>query len=335
MSPDRLTLTRAEALRRRREEQQNGQGKPAKKRISQPKPSAAPKPSSALPPRISAATSRSRLRARYDVAVTNPYARGAGRGAPGAFRLPSLVLPSFHFGLRWLSGLLLSLALVATYILFSNPFFRVSEAQVYGNGRVTTQDINSVSGILNQPVVLLNPAQIEYNIMSAFPEIYGVYVQVGLPADVTITVSERQPIAAWTQDGQTVWVDAQGFAFPPRGTVEGLISITATGAPPLPANFDPNQVLGARPFLAYHLTAALLTLAPQLPEGSSLIYDPQYGLGWQDPRGWQAYFGQTDGDMAMKLQTYQVLLQNLSQRGATPALISVSYPGAPFYRLNE
>jgi cell division protein FtsQ len=152
---------------------------------------------------------------------------------------------------------------------------------------------------------------------------------------VIVTVSERQPVVAWMQDGQTAWVDAQGYAFPPRGQVDGLATVTSAGAPPIPANLDLNQKIGARPFLTSELSAAIVTLAPSLPEGASLIFDPNYGLGWSDPRGWRVYFGHSNGDATLKFQVYQSMVDYLTQQDVQPTLISVEYPNAPFYRVEQ
>jgi hypothetical protein len=338
MSPDRLTVTRSEALRLRKEEDQKRRDKLTQQRASTPKPAPAPKPAAKpkperAAPRVSPSVSRSRFRARYDVAVLP--ARGRAHAAPAHVQAPSISLPRITFGPRWFSMLLVIACAAALYFYVTEPIFLAQEAVVQGNQRVGAQDINSVLGIANQPSALLNPAQIEYNILASFPEIYGAYVQVDLPAKVTITVAERQPVAAWMQDGQVVWVDAQGYAFPPRGLVEGLVTVTAAGTPPAPGNLDVTQTIGARPFLTTELSAAIATLAPHVPDGAALVYDPRYGLGWSDPRGWQAYFGQNKGDITTKLLVYQSLVETLAARGVQPTLVSVEYPNSPFYRVSK
>ena len=340
MSPDRLTVTRAEAIRRRKEEDAKLRDKMTQKRVpaSSPKPKPAPAPKPAVSARaervttrVSPAVSRSRLRARYDVAVFPTHERAAAV-RPQA---PSISMPKIEFGPRWFSALLVIACVAALYFYVTEPTFLIREATVLGNTRVSAQDINTILGVANQPSALLNPAQIEYNILAAFPDIYGAYVQVELPAKVIITVAERQPVAAWMQDGQVVWVDAQGYAFPPRGQVEGLVTVTAAGAPPVPTNLSVTQTIGARPFLTSELALAVVTLSPHVPEGAALVYDPKYGLGWTDPQGWQAYFGHLNDDMNMKFQVYQALVETLAQRGVQPTLISVEYPNSPFYRVSE
>jgi hypothetical protein len=349
MSPDRLTVTRAEAIRRRKEEDEQRRDKLTHKRASTPKPApASKKPAAparaqkAAPmlknvrsetPRVSPAVSRSRFRARYDVAMLPSHGRASATAAH--LQAPSISMPKIEFGPRWFSMLLVIACVAALYFYVTEPVFLAQEAVIEGNLRLTAQDINSVLGIANQPAALLNPAQIEYNILAAFPEISGAYIQVDFPAKVTIMVAERQPVAAWVQDGQTVWVDAQGYAFPPRGLVQGLATVTAAGAPPTPTNLNLAQTIGARPFLTSELSAAVATLSPHVPAGAALVYDPHYGLGWSDPRGWQAYFGHNDGDMTMKLQVYQTLVDTLAARGVQPSLISVEFPGSPFYRVKS
>ncbi|PWH17841.1 MAG: hypothetical protein DDG60_01245 [Anaerolineae bacterium] len=338
MSPDRLTLTRAEAIRRRKEEEQKRREKLTQKRVRAPEPSAASRPSAIsqvepIAPRVSPTISRSRFRARYDVAAM-PVPEQARPFAARHSQTASLSLPRITFGPRWFSLLIVLACVAMMYFYLTEPYFLVQQAIIQGNGRVSAQEINTVLGITNQPAAFLNPAQIEYNIKAAFPEIYGAYVQVELPARVTITVVERQPVAAWQQDGQVVWIDAHGYAFPPRGEAPGLVTVSATGNPP-PPEADLTQTIGARPFLRPELSAAIATLAPHIPPDATLVYDPQYGLGWSDPRGWRAYFGKDNRNIALKLVVYQAMVENLSARGVQPTLISVEYPHAPFYRVSK
>ena len=63
-----------------------------------------------------------------------------------------------------------------------------------------------------------------------------------------------------------------------------------------------------------------------------MVYDPQYGIGWQDPRGWQIFFGVTMDNLPLKVQAYQAIMDMLSLKGVQPTLISVAYLDAPFYK---
>ena len=79
----------------------------------------------------------------------------------------------------------------------------------------------------------------------------------------------------------------------------------------------------------------MTTLYPTMPEGANLVYDARYGLGWQDPLGWQVYFGHSGDDMQTKLNVYLSMVEHLLNRNIQPAIISVEYPSAPFYRMQD
>ncbi len=331
MSPDRVTITRAEALRRRREEEKKKLEQRVEKRVVTPKPAPAKKKVDHTP-RATTPVITSRFQRRYDIAYSSPQGRSA---KPKSGKGHAISLPRISFGPRWISFPLAVACIALLYLMYTSQTFIVQSASVTGNQRVPTAQIESILGVFNQPSAILNPAQIEYNILATFPDIASADVEIAFPADVSVSVVERQPVAAWQQDGQTVWVDAQGFAFPPRGTVASLTTITASGAPPAPSNVDVTQMIGARPFLTSALAKEISTLTANIPQGAALVYDPQYGLGWKDPRGWNVYFGDSDGDITMKLQVYQTLVSTLTQRGIQPVLISVEYPNAPFYRVGQ
>jgi hypothetical protein len=347
MSPDRTTITRAEAIRRRKEEEQKRQEKLAPKKIKVPqtrpaekpklKPIASSRPAAApeterMAPRIFSPATKSRVRDRYDIAMSTPYGRTESYNLPKA---PAISLPKVGLGPRLLSFLIAALCATGLYYLSSLDPFIVRNSNILGNQRITTEQIASVLGVANQPAALLNPAQIEYNILATFPDLSAAQVEVNLPAEVVVTVSERQPVVAWLQDGQTTWVDGLGYGFPPRGQVDGLVTVTAAGAPPTPANVNLAQTIGARPFLTADLSETILTLAPHLPQGAALIFDPGYGLGWSDPAGWKVYFGHSNGDAELKFRVYQAMVDYLTQHEIQPSLISVEYPDAPFYRMEQ
>ena len=335
MSRDRVTMTRAEAIRIRHEEQVKRRESLVKKTVATPKlisikakanQSPRSKPANgAAKPMLTGRYSR-----RFDIAMSAPY----GRPTPVASSKKSaaLSMPKIAFGPRWISFILMILCVAGLYLITADNYFTVSYANVLGNNRVSAEEISSAMGAMGKPAALLSPAQIEYNILSAFPDIATAQIEINLPADVVVTVTERQPVAAWVQDGQTVWVDAEGYAFPPRGLVEGLVTVSAVGAPPGPSVDAAEDQIRAHPFLNAEMAAALLVLSPRVPQGSTLVYDPRYGLGWTDPRGWQAYFGHAHGDVNTKIQIYQSMVDYLKGRGIAPKLISVEYPDAPFYR---
>lgn len=133
-----------------------------------------------------------------------------------------------------------------------------------------------------------------------------------------------------------MWVDAQGMSFPVRGEGDAasLVVVEASGPPPAPASdVSPEASAWAKPFMSVDLVSAVLLVHGFAPQGVTLIYDLEHGLGWEDPQGWQVYFGPDGSDMGQRLQVYQAIVSELTAQQITPALISVEHLHAPFYRM--
>lgn len=276
----------------------------------------------------------SRTRRRYDVALN----------APGAeLRLPTM--PTFRWSWRIVSGLLTAFLAFAVYSVWTLPMFRVSTAQITGLERVDERDVNLVLGLGDTPVFVLEPAVMRRNLLDAFPELSSAAVEVRWPNAVSVTVKERSPVLAWMVGDQTVWVDAQGMSFPVRGADAGmlessssLVVVEAQGAPPVPFGFAdvaPEVSAWTRPLMSTDLVSAILLLRGFAPQGVTLLYDPAHGLGWRDPQGWQVYFGPDGKDMGQRLQVYQAMVARLKAEDIQPALVSVEYLHAPFYRMDQ
>ncbi len=82
------------------------------------------------------------------------------------------------------------------------------------------------------------------------------------------------------------------------------------------------------------LVKAVLILSKQAPKNTALVYDAQHGLGWKDARGWEVYFGDAQ-DVRMKLDVYKAIITQLMADDSQPALVSVEYVHAPYYRLDK
>jgi hypothetical protein len=220
---------------------------------------------------------------------------------------------------------------ILLYAMGTANTFEVTAAEVIGNQRLGADEVSAMLGALGQPIYQVIPSQIEQNLHTAFPDLAKVSVEVGLPNHIQVTVVERTPVLTWYQNDINTWIDSTGIAFTPRGDVAGLIQIAASGDPPkLP--MDSKKSLNGQSFLTPAMVQAIITLSPEVPGGAPMIYDPKYGLGWQDPNGWSVYFGQDTQDIEMKKNIYQAILDKINQQGIQPTLISVAYLDAPFYK---
>ena len=269
---------------------------------------------------------RKSARRRYDIALNNQGAE---------MRLPSV--PTVGFGWRLLSGLLVIVLGFIVYMLWYSPFFTVSTLEVSGLVRLTNEEINSVANVIGKSIILIRPASLEQDLQAAFPQLVNVSVETQVPNKVAVKLVERQPVLSWQQDGQTFWVDADGVAFEPHG--EGGPSITVQGSELLsstsPDSENIEEEVKSSQTIPVELVNAILTVSQEAPENTPLVYDSRHGLGWQDPRGWQVYFGKSDDQIDMKLSVYNKTWKRLKKAGIRPALINVEHVHAPYYRLER
>jgi cell division protein FtsQ len=273
----------------------------------------------AAPPMRLVNRSAVKSRRRYDVALSVPGAE---------LRLPSI--PQIRLGWRLLSGLLSLVLAGMIYYIYTSPMFEVGGLTVNGLQRLTEGDINSVAARTGEPIFLVNPGEIKYDLETAFPELISVSVQIGLPAEVVITVEERQPVLAWYEEGQEKWVDAEGVIFPPRGDPGPLVAVE--GKLPLPP-IDEEGVTEIK--LPPVLVESIIKMGSRAPQDTRVVFHPGHGLGWYDWRGWDVYFGWDSDDIDMKLHVYEVLVSRLEQEGVYPGWISMEYLHAPYYRLER
>lgn len=322
MTRTKENTPRSELVRQRRTQQTQQRLTQTRKTVYRPETVYLPVPPRPVrQTRTSKGKAKKSRRQRYDIAFS------MGRTD---VRTPGIALP--QFGTRWLSGLLCAALIFILYSVWTSATFMLSGAEISGNQRLVETEITAALRVIRQPIFMAIPAQIAANLLADYPDLSSVDVHVAFPNRIVVNVTERTPLIAWYQDGKMAWLDAQGIAFPPRGQPGNLISVVANGDPP-PVRVDPTQSTSQKPpFLDPALVQVITVLYPYIPGGGSLLYDTQFGLGWQDMRGWQVYFGQNSDDIPMKLNIYQAIVDRLTNQGIRPALISVEYLDAPFFR---
>lgn len=249
-------------------------------------------------------------------------------------RMPTISFASDSMKWRTLSITLSAFLLVLLYLAWTSPYFEVVMPQVSGNVMTTADEISGVLAAAGEPSFLLVPADMEARLRVNFPEITSSRIAITFPNELSVQVSERTPVIAWQQGNAYTWLDENGVAFRPQGSAENLITVSARGAPPkgLPVADDPYAPV---PYVTTDMVMAIKELAPSVPSGATMLYDPRYGLGWADGRGWQVFFGPDASNLASKLQVYKALVDSLTQQGIAPAFISVEYANAPYYRMSQ
>jgi len=281
-------------------------------------------------------------RARRD--VTKPVRQPVQKNARRRFQIAvphmprvntrSISIPRPRLGWRVLSFVLVLIFGAALYFAFNLPELRVTEAQLTGNQIITQAELNSILNISGQPIFTLTPSDLETRLRLNYPELASVRVSVALPNQVSVNVTERQPLIRWEQGGGYTWISEEGIAFRPRGELSGLIPVVALSAPPVDGLGSDNPLTPAS-FISTEMIQALKGLVGHVPPGTPILYEKGYGFGWNDPRGWRVFFGTRANDVELKMRVYESMVASLAQRGIRPALINVMYPSAPYYRMTQ
>ncbi|HWQ04586.1 MAG TPA: FtsQ-type POTRA domain-containing protein [Longilinea sp.] len=266
-------------------------------------------------------------------------------------RLPSM--PMVNPGWRLASGLLVAVMLIGIFVMLSGSMFEVSSLKMSGLQRLSASDIETALKIDGTAALDLNTENVKAQVAALFPELTDIQVKIGLPAKIEIRVRERQPVVAWQMPEQTVWIDPEGVLIPARGEVAGLVTLQADGLPELTpsttasagsakadgttaadllAALKTPSTTGEGSVMNIHLLSAALKLSGQVPEGTTLAYSTSDGLGWMDTRGWKVFIGNDLNQLDTRLAEYETIVQQLTERGITPVMISVEHLNAPFFR---
>ncbi|MCJ7511848.1 MAG: FtsQ-type POTRA domain-containing protein [Anaerolineales bacterium] len=254
-----------------------------------------------------------RARKRYEVSVPNRLGAGV--------QLPSV--PVVRPGPRLLSALMLALVVLGGSRLVGAPQFMVGEAEVNQTLMLPDQLIRSLIGVDRRSIFLADPQAIRAR-LELQPEISRAEVSVKWPNRVVVGIQERHPILEWNDAGRVWWVSSEGIGYLAHGSWPGLIKVSSR-KPMLTISPDP-----LAPVVAPEILRAAGVLSAQLPAEVGLIYNQDRGLGFEDSRGWKAYFG-LDGDLVLKYRLHERIAEALQAQGIQPAMVSVEDLGAPYY----
>lgn len=285
-----------------------------------------------LPTQPKAQTQRREM--RNNTASRNQYQyaytgnRTQGRGA-------TIQLPAFN--MRWVSAVLSAGLLFAIYAIWNSPSFTIQSAEVSGNLHISAEEIYFAMDMDGEPVFKAVPAEMTENLRKTMPELETAVVRVLFPNRIVVQVAERIPVLDWYTfrgNGEIEsrrLIDINGVDFTPREGVEGLIVVYATGTPP---EANPGEDVGEyeTPYITPEVVHALVTLLPYVPADIPVAYDPEYGIGWEDARGWQVFFGMNTNAMELRIAAYQSIIDELTRKGIQPELISMAYLETPFIK---
>jgi hypothetical protein len=224
-------------------------------------------------------------------------------------------------GWRFFSGVMIFCLLLVLFLFFSADAFYVHSVAVGGLEYLSKEEVFALADIANMHVFWIDPAQVRESLLRS-PTIAEASVQVGWPPQmVQIVIQERQPALVWEQSGVATWIDVQGRVMQLREDRPDLMRIGdyVTDGPLAPnTRIDTDIVTGA------------LQLRELWTNIEVLRYDPHKGLGYQDGRGWEVWFG-VGTNMPDKRLIYDAIVRDLLARGIQPVEINVANPDAPYY----
>ena len=287
---------------------------------------------------------RSRSKRRFDFTL----------GTPGAeMQLSSI--PSIRIGWRFLSLMLTIVFGFLLYMFWTNSMFQINDIKVSELQRISPNSVRKVVGVTGERIFAVNTSAVREELVNAFPEFSNVNVSVALPNTVFITVTERLPVLVWSQNGRSEFVDENGEAFPIRlnaSDIENYPVVEASSDPPsvrdqesdIQSELDALGIAGllptdevvfsnkAKELLSPEMVQAITFLASNTPSGATIAYDDVHGLSWHLKSGLEVYFGEPQ-EMEEKLLMYHSIREYIKEQGEKPAMISVEFIHAPYYRL--
>lgn len=266
---------------------------------------------------------------------------------------------------RWLSLAVAAACAYALFIIGGDDRFYLNYIPVEGATSIEINNIVDQSGLAGRHIFAADPQEAADHI-GAMGGVVTATVTLRWPSDVMIRIREKAPLATWQEGDQTYWIDEDGGLSIARAQTVGLLNIVSeipvAGTAEDVAALDGEQAAldaeeqaadveasdgataaetesqgaanesGSRAaFVPQAVLAGALQLRELRPNIDKLYYQPADGLGYQDGRGWRAFFG-TGRDMQQKLVVYETIVANLLERGIRPEYISVSNQYKPYYR---
>lgn len=227
---------------------------------------------------------------------------------------------------RFFSGMLIICLLAVLFVFFNADAFYVNTIAVSGLRYLTTEEVFTLTEIAGMHIFWVDPEAVRQALQRS-PMVADADIQVGWPPNmVQIVLDERQPALAWEQAGVVVWTDLQGRVMQQREERPDLLRIISEPMieGPLAVNVrvDSEVVNGA------------LQLRSLFPEITVLRYHPDKGLGYNDGRGWEVWFG-SGTDMPEKILVYDAIVANLLSRNIQPGEVNISNLDAPYYSTVE
>jgi len=253
-------------------------------------------------------------------------------------RIQGVTVPAVLWPTPWsvsksISLLLLLGALASFYLLQSQDdwFVYREDVRFHNLIRMKGDDLYQTLNLEGLNIFWIEPDAIRKTLL-AMPWVADAQVEVNLPADVTVNITEMTPAALWVTTVGNYWVSATGSALPVANLEQS--SLPDIALPQIVDSLQEARVVGTGPLaIDPQVLKSAMTLMAAMPElKGSVRYNKAIGLNFPlpDPPLW-VYWG--DGfDMDAKLQNLAVA-RDLIRKSDKPAqIVDVRLIDQPYVR---
>lgn len=262
----------------------------------------------------------------------------AKRARPQVKRQPRADSIPARRSIRWSAVLLRALAFLmlvgsiglVVYAFTASDFY-VYSAEISGAHHLKAEEVYQAAGIDEKSIFWVQSEQVE-QVLGQLNGIRSVQVSCGLPARVSITVEEREPVVMWRLlvQERDWWLDKEGVVLPYHGDVNNTLFVVDSSTPQLREG-DQIKPEGA--------VASVLQLAAALPQVKIFFYQADQGFSFvqkstDGAQQWPVLVG-TSEDLANKIQILTTLTDYLAARNVQPRYIDVRWADHPVYGAPE
>ena len=122
----------------------------------------------------------------------------------------------------WFLIIILATSATVFYLVCFYSFFKIKEVKVFGNQKVSTEDINvlieeeiskDIFFLESKSIFLMDLRSIDQKILDKFPKIDRVDFDRDFPDKLIVSIKEREPVAVFKRGGNYFFIDNRGVIF--------------------------------------------------------------------------------------------------------------------------
>lgn len=261
--------------------------------------------------------------------VQNPETTGKIGGIGRLFRF--LGRSVLSFGHRWLSLVLGFSVSFALWGALTSPEFHVSIVAIRRitpptlAGDSSLVKIQSFTGLVGQPIFLLDPHQVKEQI-AQLPAVADARLFLVLPSQAVVEMAERQPEARWIANGHVYLVSRDGVILGSGDAPNLKVTlIDDTGVP-----LNTGDLVDAS---AVEMAFLLRDILSHVGVGiSAFRYSTLEGLSVEAEEGWTAKYGSADR-IIEKTQELLTVLKVTQEQQIAVKVIDLRPSMSPTFRM--